>query len=561
MSLQQNAPSATQPILSIRDLHICTHGRDIPVDLVRGLSLDIAHGETLALVGESGCGKSMTALSVLRLLPPGVRIRSGSIHLKGQDLAGANDARLREIRGNRVGMIFQEPMNSLNPLHTIGRQIAESLHIHQTIRRNAIRSRVIELLDMVGLPNPQSRLRAFPHELSGGQRQRVMIAMALANAPDLLIADEPTTALDVTIQAQILSLLKDMQKQLGMAILFITHDLGIVRRIADRACVMKDGELVEERPTPDLFSTPQHPFTRHLLSSGPSGHKDPVAPDAPVVLDVQNMQVRFPLRHGLFGLARHWNTVVNDVSLTLRQGQTLGIVGESGSGKTTLAMAILRLVKAQGRIVCLGHALDGLPEKALRPFRRSMQIVFQDPWGSLSPRMTVRDIIGEGLDIHCPGNKQDREAAIQAILDEVGLTPDHADRYPHEFSGGQRQRIGIARALVLKPRLLVLDEPTSALDVSIQAQIIALLRNLQQRHHLSCLFISHDLRAVRALADTILVMKNGQAVEYGPTSTVLKDPQHPYTQTLLAAAFLDQTPGYGKNNIRFPEPDNIIGES
>ncbi|NKD87620.1 ABC transporter ATP-binding protein [Haematospirillum sp. 15-248] len=561
MSLQQNAPSATQPILSIRDLHICTHGRDIPVDLVRGLSLDIAHGETLALVGESGCGKSMTALSVLRLLPPGVRIRSGSIHLKGQDLAGANDARLREIRGNRVGMIFQEPMNSLNPLHTIGRQIAESLHIHQTIRRNAIRSRVIELLDMVGLPNPQSRLRAFPHELSGGQRQRVMIAMALANAPDLLIADEPTTALDVTIQAQILSLLKDMQKQLGMAILFITHDLGIVRRIADRACVMKDGELVEERPTPDLFSTPQHPFTRHLLSSGPSGHKDPVAPDAPVVLDVQNMQVRFPLRHGLFGLARHWNTVVNDVSLTLRQGQTLGIVGESGSGKTTLAMAILRLVKAQGRIVCLGHALDGLPEKALRPFRRSMQIVFQDPWGSLSPRMTVRDIIGEGLDIHCPGNKQDREAAIQAILDEVGLTPDHADRYPHEFSGGQRQRIGIARALVLKPRLLVLDEPTSALDVSIQAQIIALLRNLQQRHHLSCLFISHDLRAVRALADTILVMKNGQAVEYGPTNTVLKDPQHPYTQTLLAAAFLDQTPEYGKNDIRFPEPDNIIGES
>ncbi|NKD86181.1 ABC transporter ATP-binding protein [Haematospirillum jordaniae] len=561
MSIRQSTPSVTQPILSIRDLCICTHGRDNPVNLVKGLSLDIAHGETLALVGESGCGKSMTALSVLRLLPPGVRIRSGSIHLKGQDLAGANDARLRKIRGNRIGMVFQEPMNSLNPLHTIGRQIAESLHAHQTIKRNALLSRVIELLDMVGLPNPQSRLRAFPHELSGGQRQRVMIAMALANAPDLLIADEPTTALDVTIQAQILSLLKDMQKQMGMAILFITHDLGIVRRIADRACVMKDGELAEERPTPDLFSSPQHPFTRHLLSSGPSGHKDPVAPDAPVVLDVQNMQVRFPVRRGLFGLARHWNTVVNDVSLTLRQGQTLGIVGESGSGKTTLAMAILRLVKAQGRIVCLGHALDELPEKTLRPFRRSMQIVFQDPWGSLSPRMTVRDIIGEGLDIHCPGSKQDREAAIQAILDEVGLTPDHADRYPHEFSGGQRQRIGIARALVLKPRLLVLDEPTSALDVSIQAQIIALLRNLQQRHHLSFLFISHDLRVVRALADTILVMKNGQAVEYGPTSTVLKDPQHPYTQTLLAAAFLDQLPTYGKNHTRFPEPDNIIGES
>lgn len=553
--------SATQPILSIRDLHISTHGRGKPIDLVKGLSLDIGRGETLALVGESGCGKSMTALSVLRLLPPGVRIRSGSIFLKGQDLAGADKETLRAIRGNRVGMVFQEPMNSLNPLHTIGRQIAESLHIHQRINRNALRSRVVDLLDMVGLPNPQSRLRAFPHELSGGQRQRVMIAMALANTPDLLIADEPTTALDVTIQAQILSLLKDMQKQMGMAILFITHDLGIVQRIADRACVMKDGELVEERPTPDLFSGPQHPFTRHLLSSGPSGHKDMVAPDAPVVLEVQNLQVRFPVRRGFFDLTRHWNQAVDDVSLALQKGQTLGIVGESGSGKTTLALAILRLVKAQGRIVFLGHALEELPEKALRPFRRSMQIVFQDPWSSLSPRMSVRDILGEGLDIHSPGSKQDRETAILSILDEVGLKPDHADRYPHEFSGGQRQRIGIARALVLNPGLLVLDEPTSALDISVQAQIIALLRDLQKRHHLSCLFISHDLRVVRALADTVLVMQNGRAVEYGPTSSVLKNPRHPYTQTLLTAAFQDQTSAPGKNHVCFPEAGNIIGES
>ncbi|MBD8066727.1 ABC transporter ATP-binding protein [Devosia sp. PTR5] len=530
------------PLLSVRDLSIGFGA----FEAVRKVSFDIEAGETLALVGESGSGKSVTALSVLRLLPPAASL-AGSIAFEGQNLVTLPEPGLRAVRGNRVGMIFQEPMSSLNPVHTVGRQIGEVLAVHQGMRREAARRRTLELLDAVGIPDPQRRLEDYPHQLSGGQRQRVMIAMALANDPKLLIADEPTTALDVTVQAQILALLKDLQRQTGMAMLFITHDLTIVRRIADRVCVMTKGEIVETGPTAKIFSAPQHAYTRHLLAAAPQGK--PLAPpaDAPEVVSASDMKVWFPIRRGLLRRTVGHIKAVDGVSLSVRRGETLGVVGESGSGKSSLGYALLRLIGSEGRIVVLGEAIDEKSGKALRPFRKHMQIVFQDPFGSLSPRMSVAEIVEEGLRVHRPDlNAPQRADKRDAALREVGLDPGSAGRYPHEFSGGQRQRIALARALVLEPAFLVLDEPTSALDVSIQAQIIDLLRAIQQRHGLSYLFISHDLRVVKALAHRLIVMKDGLVVETGAADAIFAAPQHDYTRQLLAAAFSEtphQLPG------------------
>lgn len=515
-------------------------GGQAPV--VQGVSFSIRRGETLALVGESGSGKSVTALSVLQLLPRGHVTTTGSIRVQNTEMVGADEGTLQGVRGNRVGMVFQEPMTSLNPLHGIGRQVAEAITLHQPLRGEAVRRRVIELLSLVGLPDPEARLTALPHELSGGQRQRVMIAMALANNPDLLIADEPTTALDVTIQAQILDLLRDLQTRLGMAILFITHDLTLVRRFADRVCVMRGGQIVESGPTTAVFSAPEHAYTRHLLASHPSGQPVPVSPDAPDLLTVEDLKVWFPIRGGLLRRVRTYVRAVDGVSLRLKEGQTLGIVGESGSGKTTLALAVLRLtpVLPQGRVVFVGQDLSGAAKATVRDMRRHMQVVFQDPFGSLSPRLSVGDIVAEGLRLHDPMPEEAVRRRVQEVLAEVGLAADSVDRYPHEFSGGQRQRISIARALILKPKLIVLDEPTSALDLTVQAQIITLLRDLQARHRLAYLFISHDLRVVRVLADRLLVMKGGVVVEQGVTDAIFTAPSHPYTRALLAAAFPDQ---------------------
>ncbi|MDP1750996.1 MAG: ABC transporter ATP-binding protein [Reyranella sp.] len=525
-------------LLEISDLSVTFGAGDNAVRAVRGVSFEIRRGETVALVGESGSGKSVTALSVLQLLPyPTARHPTGSIRFQDRELVGAPPSELLAVRGNRVSMIFQEPMTSLNPLHTIERQVNEVLILHKGLSRDAARKRTLQLLEQVGIPEAAKRLDAYPHQLSGGQRQRVMIAMALANEPDLLIADEPTTALDVTIQAQILKLLKTLQARYGMALLFITHDLGIVRKMADRVCVMTKGLIVEQGPVARVFDDPQHSYTQHLLSAEPKGRPAAVDPAAAEILRLDDIKVHFPIRRGLLRRIVGHVKAVDGVSLALRQGHTIGLVGESGSGKTTLGLALLRLEKSQGGIRFDGHDLQTLGARELRALRRQMQIVFQDPFSSLSPRMSVGEIVGEGLEVHRIGSKAERDRAIDQALDEVGLDVSSRERYPHEFSGGQRQRIAIARALVLKPRFIVLDEPTSALDMSVQAQIVDLLRDLQARHKLAYLFISHDLRVVRALADEVIVLCNGKVVERGPAGQVFEAPQTPYTQALIAAAF------------------------
>ena len=522
------------PLLRVEDLTIAFGPRPV----VRNLSFSLHRGETLALVGESGSGKSLSALSTLRLLPPAARILSGRIALDGTDVLAADDRALQRLRGGVAGMIFQEPMTSLNPLHGIGRQVGEAVTLHRPLAGAALRARVLELLRLAGLPRAEERIGAYPHQLSGGQRQRVMIAAALANDPKLLIADEPTTALDVTIQAQILELLADLKSRLGMAMLLITHDLAIVRRHADRVVVMQDGEAVEQDTAAALFAAPQHPYTRMLLATQPHGRPAPVAAGAPVVVEAEAVRVHFPIRQGLLRRQAGAVKAVDGVSLAVREGETLGLVGESGSGKTTLGLALLRLEGSEGAIRFEGRDIQPLARRALRPLRRRMQIVFQDPYGSLSPRLSAGEIIGEGLEVHEPGlARAAREAAVAAALEEVGLDPGMAQRYPHEFSGGQRQRIAIARALVLKPRLLVLDEPTSALDVTVQAQVVELLRALQARHRLAYLFISHDLRVVRALAHRIIVLKDGRVVEEGEAEHLATAPREPYTRALMAAAF------------------------
>lgn len=530
---------ATPPLLSVRDLSVAFQiegGQSLAVDRV---SFDLAKGETLALVGESGSGKSVTALSVVRLLAyPAASHPSGEILFGGKDLLKASEKELRKVRGADISMVFQEPMTSLNPLHTIERQVGEILKVHRGWSAQKCRARTLELLTQVGIPEPETRLASFPHQLSGGQRQRVMIAMALANEPDLLIADEPTTALDVTVQAQILALLKELQGRLGMAMLFITHDLGIVRKIADRVCVMTGGRIVEHGETAHVFAAPQHDYTRKLLAAEPKGLPPAADAAAKPLVEVDDLKVWFPIRRGFFRRTVGHVKAVDGVSLTLREGQTVGVVGESGSGKTTLGLAILRLISSEGRIAWLGQDISGFGFSEMRPLRRDMQIVFQDPYGSLSPRMTVLDIVAEGLGVQ--GKRLapvEKRAAVSEALKDVGLDPAAMDRYPHEFSGGQRQRIAIARALALEPSFIVLDEPTSALDMSVQAQIVDLLRAVQARRKLAFLFISHDLKVVRALANEVVVMRHGKVVEAGPAAEVLKRPSTDYTRALLAAAF------------------------
>jgi len=528
-----------RPLLEVTDLAVAFGTGESAVAAVEGASFTLAKGETLALVGESGSGKTVTALSILQLLPyPRARHPRGSIRFLGEELIGARPERLRQIRGNRIAMVFQEPMTSLNPLHRVERQIGEVLRLHKHLPENLARARIRELLRLVGLPEAERRLGAFPHELSGGQRQRVMIAMALANEPDLLIADEPTTALDVTIQAQILALLKELQAKLGMALLLITHDLNIVRKMAGRVAVMTGGHIVEQGEVADIFDRPQHAYTRRLLAAEPKGRPAAAAADAPLLAEVDDLKVWFPIKKGVLRRVVDHVKAVDGVSFQLRQGHTLGVVGESGSGKTTLGLAFLRLVASRGEIRFAGKPIQGLGAAALRPMRRAMQIVFQDPFGSLSPRLSIAEIVGEGLAVHAAGaTPEECDARVVEALGEVGLDPESRFRYPHEFSGGQRQRIAIARALVLKPSLIVLDEPTSALDMSVQAQIVDLLRALQLRHRLAYLFISHDLRVIRALADEVLVMKDGRIVEQGAADILFKQPKEAYTRALLAAAF------------------------
>jgi microcin C transport system ATP-binding protein len=538
----------SESLLEVRDLSVTFGAGANAVEAVKRVTFTIARGETVALVGESGSGKSVTALSVLQLLPyPLARHPSGSIRFRGTELVGAPARELLSVRGNRVSMIFQEPMTSLNPLHTIERQVNEVLILHKGLGREAARKRTLELLKQVGIPEAEKRLDAYPHQLSGGQRQRVMIAMALANEPDLLIADEPTTALDVTIQAQILALLKSLQARYGMALLFITHDLGIVRKVADRVCVMTKGEIVEQGPVVQVFDRPQHSYTQHLLHAEPKGRPAPADPNAPEIVRLDDLKVHFPIKRGVLRHTVGYVKAVDGVSIALKQGHTIGLVGESGSGKTTLGLALLRLEKSQGGIEFDGQDLQKLGQRDIRPLRRQMQIVFQDPFSSLSPRMSVGEIVGEGLEVHRIGNEAERTKMIDDALREVGLDPVQfprvRERYPHEFSGGQRQRIAIARALVLKPRFIVLDEPTSALDMSVQAQIVDLLRDLQIRHKLAYLFISHDLKVVRALADEVVVLRDGKVVERGPAAQVFSAPQTPYTKALIAAAFNLETVG------------------
>ncbi|MEZ5648819.1 MAG: ABC transporter ATP-binding protein [Alphaproteobacteria bacterium] len=526
-----------KPLLEVTNLAVRFGRGAAAVDAVRGVSFTLNRGETLALVGESGSGKSVTALSILQLLPyPFASHPSGSIRFEGHELVGASVKTLRQIRGNRIAMIFQEPMTSLNPLHTVERQIAETLYIHKHLSRRAARARVLELLDLVGISDGEQRLGSYPHQLSGGQRQRVMIAMALANEPDILIADEPTTAVDVTIQAQLLKLLGELQQRLGMAMLFITHDLNIVRKIAPRVGVMQKGEIVEIGPTSQILKTPTHAYTRRLITAEPGGAPEPLSPGAQEIVQVKNLNVRFPIHKGIFNRVTDQIVAVKNASFTLKSGETLGIVGESGSGKTSLGLALLRLIPATGETFFDGYNLMTLSASEMRPMRRHLQIVFQDPYGSLSPRMSIGQIIAEGLVAHKIGNRDEREASVIEALREVELDPETRHRYPHEFSGGQRQRVAIARALVLKPRMVVLDEPTSALDVSIQKQIVELLRGLQQRHNMAYIFISHDLRVVRAMSHHMLVMRRGEIVEQGAAGDIFIKPQHPYTQALLAAA-------------------------
>mgnify|MGYP001093764362 CR=1 FL=1 len=524
--------SAPEPLLSVRDLSVAFHQGGNTSLAVDRVSFDIRRGEVVALVGESGSGKSVTANSILKLLPyPAASHPSGEIHFNGKDLLKADDAALRAVRGNDISMIFQEPMTSLNPLHSIERQIGEILKLHQEIEGPAARAKTLELLNQVGIREPEKRLAAYPHELSGGQRQRVMIAMALANRPELLIADEPTTALDVTVQKQILELLQELQQRLGMAMLFITHDLGIVRHMADEVCVMTAGEIVERGPTARIFAAPQHAYTRHLLAAEPRGAPPPADAAAPV-------RVWFPIKAGFLRKVVDHVKAVDGIDLQLRAGQTLGVVGESGSGKTTLGLALTRLISSKGRIAFVGQDIERYSFGEMRPLRRQMQIVFQDPFGSLSPRMSVADIIAEGLLVHEPSlSFEERDRRVCWALEEVNLDPTTRWRYPHEFSGGQRQRIAIARAMVLKPRFVMLDEPTSALDMSVQAQVVDLLRNLQAKHDLAYLFISHDLRVVKALSNHVIVMRFGKVVEQGPAEGIFAKPREDYTRALMAAAF------------------------
>ncbi|MGL4238549.1 ABC transporter ATP-binding protein [Tabrizicola sp.] len=558
-------------VLDVKGLRVTFRQDGRLIEAVKGVSFSVAKGETVALVGESGSGKSVTALSTVGLLSDNAEI-AGSITYEGSQMVGASERDLRRIRGNDISFIFQEPMTSLNPLHTIEKQLAESLALHQGVSGDAARNRIIELLGKVGIRDAESRLGAYPHQLSGGQRQRVMIAMALANGPELLVADEPTTALDVTIQAQILDLLAELKRSEGLSLLFITHDLGIVRRIADRVCVMQGGEIVEQGPTAQIFANPQHPYTQKLLAAEQKGGPDPVPADAHQIVRVEDLRIWFPIQKGLLRRTVGHVKAVNDASLTVRAGETLGIVGESGSGKTTLALAILRLITSTGRIVFLGRDVSRLDEtwdeaaarradnplsdrletpleegiaafyrskgrKAMRAMRRHMQIVFQDPYGSLSPRMTVEQIIAEGLGVHGVDPGRNRTEMVADIMREVGLDPTTMSRYPHEFSGGQRQRIAIARAMILRPKLVVLDEPTSALDMTVQVQIVELLRQLQRKWGLAYVFISHDLRVIRAMAHKVMVMQNGDVVEAGDCEAVFTNPQSTYTKALMAAAF------------------------
>ncbi|MBX3519693.1 MAG: ABC transporter ATP-binding protein [Xanthobacteraceae bacterium] len=525
-------------LLQIKDFSVAFRQSERETLAVDRISFDVKKGETLAVVGESGSGKSVTGLSVLRLLPPSAHHPSGEILFQGRDLLKLTEREMRGVRGNDITMVFQEPMTSLNPLHTIGQQIVEVLEVHRGMSGNAARERVIELLTEVGIPEPAERLGSYPHQLSGGQRQRVMIALALANEPDLFIADEPTTALDVTVQAQILKLLKELQGRLGMAMLFITHDLNIVRKIADRVCVMKQGKIVEQGSVEEIFKNPQHPYTKALLAAEPRMQPAPSQPDAPTMISTEELKVWYPIKRGLFKRTIGHIKAVDGITLKIRRGETLGVVGESGSGKTTLGLALLRLISSEGPIVFLGKPLQGLKFKAMRPFRRDMQIVFQDPYGSLSPRMSITDIVSEGLRVHQPqlsAEERDRRAA--EALKDVGLDPATRHRYPHEFSGGQRQRIAVARAMVLEPSFVVLDEPTSALDMLVQSQIVDLLRDLQKKRELTYLFISHDLRVVAALASHVMVMKDGKIVEQGPAEKLFKSPESDYTRALFAAAF------------------------
>ena len=531
--------SDAQPLLEVTDLAVDFRQGDSVTHAVKGVSFSVNRGETLALVGESGSGKSVTALSILKLLPyPAASHPSGKVMFKGEDLLDNDESDLRRVRGNDITMIFQEPMTSLNPLHTVQQQIGEILEVHQGMGEQAQRVRTLELLDKVGIRDAESRLGAYPHQLSGGQRQRVMIAMALANNPELLIADEPTTALDVTVQAQILELLQQLQKEFGMAIILITHDLGVVRHFADKMCVMQHGEIVEAGAAKTLFSKPQHDYTRMLLNAEPKGSPPKADLSAPVVVQTDNLKVWFPIKKGFFRKTVGHVKACNDISVTVRAGQTLGVVGESGSGKTTLGLAILRLISSEGQIVYMGNRLDSISEKQMRPLRRDMQVVFQDPYGSLSPRMSIRQIVEEGLLIQQPDLTFDqRTERVAQALEEVAVPPEAMDRYPHEFSGGQRQRIAIARAMVLQPKFVMLDEPTSALDMSVQAQIVDLLRKLQKDHDLAYLFISHDLKVVRALANEMVVMRNGVVVEAGTADEIFDNPKTEYTKALLAAAF------------------------
>lgn len=523
-------------LLDVRDLSVAFRqdGRDI--NAVKGVSFHVDKGETVALVGESGSGKSVTALSTVSLLGDNATVR-GSITYNGAEMVGASPKELRRVRGNDISFIFQEPMTSLNPLHTIEKQLRESLELHQGLTGAEARAKIISLLDRVGIRDAEGRLGAFPHQLSGGQRQRVMIAMALANGPDLLVADEPTTALDVTIQAQILDLLEDLKRDEGMAMLFITHDLTIVRKIADRVCVMKDGEIVEQGPTAQIFANPQHAYTKMLLAAEAGGSPAPSRADAAPVLSTDKLRIWFPIQRGLLKRTVGHIQAVNEATLTVKAGETLGIVGESGSGKTTLAMAIARLIRSEGGIEFLGTPIDKLSQREMRPLRSDMQIVFQDPYGSLSPRMPVVDIIAEGLGVHGVEQGRDTREMVAEIMREVGLNPEMMDRYPHEFSGGQRQRIAIARAMILRPKLLILDEPTSALDMTVQVQIVDLLRDLQSKYGLAYLFISHDLKVVRALSHKVMVMQAGDVVEAGDAKAIFDAPQTDYTRALMAAAF------------------------
>ncbi|PNQ21702.1 ABC transporter ATP-binding protein [Agrobacterium salinitolerans] len=528
-----------QPLLSVRDLSVAFHQGGATSIAVDHVSFDLMPGEVVALVGESGSGKSVTANSILKLLPyPAASHPSGKILFDGKDMLTLPERALRAVRGNDVTMIFQEPMTSLNPLHTIERQIGEILELHQAIAGADARARTLELLLQVGIREPEKRLKAYPHELSGGQRQRVMIAMALANRPKLLIADEPTTALDVTVQAQILELLGDLKTQHGMSMLFITHDLGIVRKFADRVCVMTKGKIVETGTVEQVFTDPQHAYTRHLLAAEPKGEPPHSDATKPVVMQGDGIKVWFPIKAGLMRRVVDHVKAVDGIDITLRAGQTVGVVGESGSGKTTLGLALSRLIASEGRISFIGQSIDHYSYEMMKPLRNRLQVVFQDPYGSLSPRMSVGEIVAEGLKVHERSLSADeRDKRVATALEEVGLDPATRWRYPHEFSGGQRQRIAIARAMVLKPRFVMLDEPTSALDMSVQAQVVDLLRDLQAKHELAYLFISHDLKVVKALANDLIVMRHGKVVESGPAAEIFANPQQDYTKALLAAAF------------------------